>query len=79
MRDEGGARSWMTVKDTLEVINGKWKLVILIALVHKPHRFQELAREIGITPRMLSRELQNMEANKLISRTVIKSKPISVE
>ena len=67
------------LQDTLEVINGKWKILILVTLMEKPFRFKELAREVNITPRMLSKELQDMEMNKLITRTVHQTKPISVE
>ncbi len=76
---ESCAKSRRAMQDTLEIINGKWKLIILITLQNRPYRFQELAREINITPRMLSKELQDMEANQLISRTVLHTKPISVE
>lgn len=67
------------LQDTLEVINGKWKMLILITLMESPYRFKELVRVVGITPRMLSRELQTMELNRLVSRTVQDTKPISVE
>ena len=71
--------SHRAIQDTLEVIHGKWKLVILITLMHKPFRFKELAREIGITPRMLSKELQELEMHQLISRTVLQTRPVSVK
>lgn len=67
------------MQDTLEVISGKWKLPILITLLHGPRRFKELAREIGISPRMLSKELQDLEANRLILRRVYETKPVTVE
>ena len=67
------------VRDTLDVISGKWKLVILAALLQRPYRFQELSREIGISPRVLSKELQEMEAHQLVSRTVCDTRPITVE
>jgi DNA-binding HxlR family transcriptional regulator len=73
------SRSRRAVQDTLEIINGKWKLPILITLYTRPFRFKELSREIGITPRMLSRELQDLELNQLISRTVLQTRPVSVE
>ena len=72
-------KSRMAVQDTLEVIHGKWKLPILITLTTHPFRFKELVREIGITPRMLSKELQDLEINKLVSRTVLQTRPVSVE
>ena len=69
----------LAVQDTLDVINGKWKLVILLTLQNRSFRFRELGREIGITPRMLSKELQDLEANHLVSRSVLATKPMSVE
>ncbi|RAK02755.1 HxlR family transcriptional regulator [Larkinella arboricola] len=76
---ESCAKSRLAIQDTLEVLNGKWKLLILITLQHRPYRFKELAREIGITPRMLSKELQELEEHQLISRTVLQTKPVSVQ
>lgn len=73
------SQSRRAVQDTLEIIHGKWKLPILATLYIKPFRFKELSREIGITPRMLSRELQDLELNQLISRTVLQTRPVSVE
>jgi DNA-binding HxlR family transcriptional regulator len=73
------SQSRRAVQDTLEIIHGKWKLPILATLYTKPFRFKELSREIGITPRMLSRELQDLELNRLISRTVLQTRPVSVE
>jgi DNA-binding HxlR family transcriptional regulator len=67
------------VRDTLEVISGKWKLVILAALLARAYRFKELSREIGISPRILSKELQELEAHQLVTRTVCDTRPITVE
>ncbi|MDJ1484306.1 helix-turn-helix domain-containing protein [Cytophagaceae bacterium YF14B1] len=70
----------LAIQDTLYVVNGKWKLVILSILVNDgTMRFGELARQAGISPRMLSKELQEMEMNKLVSRTVLDTKPVTVE
>ena len=67
------------VRDTLDVIGGKWKLIILTTLLDRTHRFKELAREIGISPRILSKELQELEMNNLVIRTVCDTRPITVE
>lgn len=67
------------VRDTLDVISGKWKLVILAALMERKMRFKELSREIGITPRILSKELQELELNQLVKRTVCDTRPVTVE
>jgi DNA-binding HxlR family transcriptional regulator len=68
------------VRDVLDIISGKWKLPILIALSLNNRRFKDLQRTIdGISPRMLSKELRDLEANQLISRTVYDTVPVSVE
>lgn len=67
------------VRDTLDVVSGKWKLVILAVLLEEKQRFKELARKIGITPRILSKELQELELNKLVTRTVCDTRPVTVE
>ncbi len=52
----------------------------MIALSFGRKRFKELEREItGITPRMLSKELRDLEANQLITRTVYDTTPVTVE
>lgn len=67
------------VRDTLEVVSGKWKLVILVALMRQTMRFRELGREIHISPRVLAKELQEMELNQLVTRTVCATRPVTVE
>lgn len=68
------------VKDTLDVVSGKWKLPIMMALSMDNKRFKELERMIaGISPRMLSKELRELETNQLISRTVYDTVPVTVE
>lgn len=68
------------VRDVLDIISGKWKLPILIALTFGNKRFKELERDIaGITPKMLSKELRNLEMNELVSRTVYDTIPVTVE
>jgi DNA-binding HxlR family transcriptional regulator len=67
------------VRDTLDVLSGKWKLVILAALFAKPFSFRALSREIGVTPRILAKELQELEQHQLVSRTVCDTRPITVE
>lgn len=70
----------LPVRDALEVLNGKWKLPIIVALLFGPRRFREIAREVqGITDKMLSKELKDLEMNKLVSRTIHHTFPPSVE
>jgi len=69
------------IKDTMEILSGKWKFHILGTLLEGGKmRFMDLLREVdGIAPKMLSKELQDMELNRLVSRTVLDTKPITVE
>ena len=68
------------LQDTIYVIGGKWKLPIINSLCNGNKRFRDIERSIpGITTRMLSRELKEMEANKLVKRTVTADRPVLVE
>ena len=59
------------VTDAVYVLNGKWKLSILICLTFENMRFRQLANEIPqISDRMLSKELKELEMNMLICRRV---------
>jgi DNA-binding HxlR family transcriptional regulator len=73
----------MAMRDTLEVLGGKWKLLILHYLLYRENEantFKKIEREIeGISAKMLSKELKDLEANQLINRKVIDSKPITVQ
>ena len=69
------------VKDSMELLTGKWKIHILGTLLYGGKmRFMDLQREIdGIGSKMLSKELQDLEMNQLLTRTVLNTKPITVE
>ena len=70
----------LPVKDTLDAISGKWKIPILIAMGLGNRRFMELQGAIpGITSRMLSKELKELEVNRLVERKVYDSFPVSIE
>jgi len=65
---------------TLRVIGGKWKLVILWHLWHDVRRFSELKRSIsGITQRMLTQQLRELERDGVVSRKVYAQVPPRVE
>jgi len=68
------------VQTTLQAINGKWKLPILLSMYAGKSRFRDIQRTIPqITTRMLSKELKDLEAGKLIIRIVKDGHPVSVE
>jgi len=68
------------LQDTIYVIGGKWKLPIIYSICNGNKRFRDIERSIpGITTRMLSRNLKELEDNKLITRTVYPDSPVTVE
>ncbi len=79
--DKECTSSLSAMEDSLYVIGGKWKLKIVIALKVKGNmRFNELQRTVpGISARVLSNELKDLELNGFIKRTVYTQTPVVVE
>ena len=72
--------SMLPVRDALDVISGKWKLMILISISSGNRRFREIERSIPkITSKVLAKELKDLEEHKLIKRTVYDASPVIVE
>lgn len=70
----------LAVNDTLNVISGKWKLPIIASLLYGKNRFKDLQENIDkITPRMLSKELKELELNGVVERKVYQTRPIRIE
>lgn len=68
------------VEATLELIGGKWKGVILYHLLEKTYRFGELKKVMpGITQRMLTKQLRELERDGIIHRKVYAQVPPKVE
>jgi len=66
--------------DALYVIGGKWKLRIIIALQEGNKRFNEIQRTVeGISARVLSNELKELELNGFITRNVYADIPVTIE
>ena len=67
-------------RDALEVIQGKWRIPIVISLTYGNRRFGEIQRDIvDISPKMLSQELKSLEMNKIIERTLYDTMPVTTE
>lgn len=67
------------VRDALDVINGKWKLPIIISVGVGNERFSDIQESIpGITPKALAKELKDLEQHKLIKRTVTNDYPVKI-
>lgn len=70
----------LSIRDALEAVEGRWKLLILFSLAEGPKRFKQITKEVsGITDKTLSRELKSLEANKLVRRDVYDTFPPTVE
>lgn len=70
----------LPVRDALDVLNGKWKIPIIISLFYGNKRFKEIIKDIpGLTDKSLSKELKELESNLLITRTVLEAFPPRVE
>jgi len=68
------------VEATLEIIGGKWKGVILYHLLERTYRFGELKQAMqGITQRMLTKQLRELEADGIVNRKVYAEVPPKVE
>jgi len=67
------------VRDALYVLNGKWKIPLIVSLMNGPRRFKEIQRELkDITPKVLSKELRELEQNEFVTRKVFNTVPVSV-
>lgn len=74
-------RKMMAVQDSMDVLSGKWKISIISSICYyNKRRFSDILNDIsGISNKMLSKELKELEINKLIKRTVLETQPISVQ
>lgn len=70
----------LSVRDALDVISGKWKILILISIIYGNKRFREIERSIPkISSKVLAKELKDLEDHQLIKRTVYDESPVLVE
>ena len=67
------------VEATLDLIGGKYKALILWHLSEKKLRFSELKKMVSATPKMLTQQLRELEAQSLIYREVFPVVPPKVE
>jgi DNA-binding HxlR family transcriptional regulator len=68
------------VQEVLDRVAGKWSILIMVAAAGGPIRFTELERAIpGVSRRMLTLTLRNLERDGLVTRTVYATVPPKVE
>lgn len=76
----GCPKNALSIKDALEALEGRWKLLILFSLSTGNKRFKQISKEVTpITDKTLSKELKSLEANQLIKRDVYDTFPPTVE
>lgn len=75
------SRCILSVHDAMDVLGGKWKVSIIASIqYHEKRRFSDMLKDVpGISNKMLSKELKDLEINKLITRTVLDTQPITVQ
>jgi len=67
------------VRDFLDVMSGKWKFPILVSIGVGNDRFTDIQESIpGITPKVLAKELKELETHQLIKRTVVQDYPVKI-
>lgn len=69
------------VQDSMDVLYGKWKISILTSICYyNKRRFSDILNDVdGISNKMLSQELKQLELNKLVKRTVLETQPVTVQ
>ena len=69
------------VQDSMDALNGKWKISIISSICcYGKRRFSDILNDVnGISNRMLSKELKELETNQLVKRTVLDTQPITVQ
>jgi DNA-binding HxlR family transcriptional regulator len=71
--------SLRNVQDTLYVLNGRWRLAMILCLVQSSKRFNEIQHTLaGISAKVLAKELKDLELNGFITRNVYPTTPVSI-
>jgi DNA-binding HxlR family transcriptional regulator len=70
----------MAIHDAMDVLNGKWKISIISSMCYyNERRFSDMLNDLkGISNKQLSKELKELEQNKLVKRTVLATQPVTV-
>ena len=81
LEKEQHKKEMMAVQDSMDVLSGKWKISIISSICYyNKRRFSDILNDVvGISNKMLSKELKELEINELIKRTVLDTQPITVQ
>lgn len=79
--DAGHKKEMMAVQDAMGVLYGKWKINIISSICfYNKRRFSDILNDVeGISNKMLSKELKELEINKIVARTVLDTHPVTVQ
>ncbi|ARS36691.1 winged helix-turn-helix transcriptional regulator [Pontibacter actiniarum] len=74
-------KEMMAVQDSMDVLSGKWKIAIISSICYyNKRRFTDILNDVvGISNKMLSKELKELEINQLVKRTVLDTQPVAVQ
>ena len=74
-------KEMIAVHDAMDVLNGKWKINIISSICYyNKRRFSDILNDVtGISNKMLSKELKELEVNKLVARTVLNTHPVTIQ
>lgn len=74
-------KEMMAVQDSMDVLSGKWKISIISSICYyNKRRFSDILNDVvGISNKMLSKELKELEVNQLVKRTILDTQPITVQ
>jgi len=69
------------VHDSMDVLSGKWKIPIISSICYyNKRRFSDILKDVsGISNKMLSKELKELEINQLVKRSVLDTQPVTVQ
>jgi DNA-binding HxlR family transcriptional regulator len=80
-QNEAHKKEMLAVQDSMDVLSGKWKISIISSICYyNKRRFSDILNDVvGISNKMLSKELKELELNQLIKRTVLDTQPVTVQ
>jgi len=81
LQPEQYKKEMMAVQDSMDVLSGKWKIPIISSICYyNKRRFSDILNDVeGISNKMLSKELKELETNQLILRIVLDTQPVTVQ
>ncbi|MFJ7732004.1 winged helix-turn-helix transcriptional regulator [Lysinibacillus sp. NPDC097231] len=63
----------------LKILNHRWNTLLIYQLLEGPQRYSTIKKQLGISSRVLTERLKELESEHLVTRTVIPSTPVVIE